>query len=136
MDEVRIVEVVTQDITEPKNDGRRGSSLYMIPFRLNRTPSILWADAFVKAWNFPPEFTNLHRPGIASVSGDRIILDGTTIEEVKNTHKRTLNLCVSVANRVEAEHHQKERERDQEVHERSSLFRRRVEDVAKDITFD
>ena len=28
----------------------------------------------------------MHRPGIASVSGDRIILDGTTVEELERYH--------------------------------------------------
>lgn len=135
MEEIKIIEVIKSEITEPVNDGTQGSALYTIPFRLNRTPSSLWVDVFVKMWNHPPKFTTLHRPGIATVSGDRIILSGTTIEEVKRTHKETLELCVSEANRIEAEYVQKQTEHNQAVQERSSEFRRRVEEQAKDIDF-
>ena len=41
-----------------------------------------------------------YRPGIASVYGDRIILDGTTIEEVRDYHRETLLLCVEEANKA------------------------------------
>jgi hypothetical protein len=136
MEEIKIIEVITKDITEPRNDGTPGSALYMVPFRLNRTPSNLWANEFVKVWNSPPRFTTLHRPGIARVSGDRIILDGTTIEEVKSTHKETLELCVSEANRIEAEYLQKQKEHNQAVQKRNSEFRRRVEEDAKSINFN
>ena len=36
----------------------------------------------------------MHRPGIASVEGDEILLNGTTIEEVRDYHRKTLNLCI------------------------------------------
>ena len=45
----------------------------------------------------------MHRPGIARVIGDRIILDGTTIEEVERYHSATLQLAVEEANRLEGE---------------------------------
>ena len=44
----------------------------------------------------------MHRPGIASVIGSKIFLDGTTIDEVKDYHKETLILCVKKANEEEA----------------------------------
>jgi len=58
----------------------------------------------------------MHRPGIARVTGERIILDGTTIDEVQKYHLDTLQLAVRVANeqaeqhrqRVEADHKAKE----------------------------
>ena len=60
----------------------------------------------------------MHRPGIASVYGDQIILDGTTIEEVRDYHRETLMLCVQIANDEEAriikeEQLKKEREESQ-----------------------
>lgn len=56
----------------------------------------------------------MHRPGIASVIGNRIILDGTTIDEVKEFHRDTLKLCVNEANKRELRYialKQQERER-------------------------
>ena len=99
-------------------DGTRGSALYKIPFRLSKRPSALWKELFVRAWNSPPRFTTMHRPGIASVYGDQIILDGTTIEEVRDYHRETLMLCVQIANDEEAriikeEQLKKEREESQ-----------------------
>ena len=44
----------------------------------------------------------MHRPGIASVIGSKIFLDGTTIDEVKDYHKEALILCVKKANEEEA----------------------------------
>lgn len=45
----------------------------------------------------------MHRPGIASVQGDRIILDGTTVQKVERYHRETLTLAVNEANRRFAE---------------------------------
>ena len=56
----------------------------------------------------------IHAPGIASVIGNRIILDGTTIDEVKEFHRDTLKLCVNEANKRELRYialKQQERER-------------------------
>ena len=41
----------------------------------------------------------MHRPGIASVYGSTIVLNGTTIEEVERTHQKTLKLAVDETNR-------------------------------------
>jgi len=45
----------------------------------------------------------MHRPDIAEVSDDCVILDGTTIEEVKNYHCETLLLAVEKTNQQNAE---------------------------------
>jgi hypothetical protein len=49
----------------------------------------------------------MHRPGIARVIGDRIVLDGTTIDEVERYHSATLQLAVDEANRLERENEKK-----------------------------
>lgn len=85
-------------ITQPKNDGTRGSALYAVPFQLSSRPDNRWADLVVANWDRPPRWTTMHRPGIARVVGDRIVLDGTTIEEVQNYHLETLKLAVKVTN--------------------------------------
>ena len=45
----------------------------------------------------------MHRPGIASVVGDRIILDGTTVEEIEKHHRDTLTVVVERVNNLIAE---------------------------------
>ena len=136
MEEIKIVEIVADDITEPRDDGTRGSALYSIPFRLNRAPSGLWAEIFAKVWNNPPQFSSMHRPGIASVVGDKAVLDGTTIEEVNSTHKKTLEICVSEANRIEAHEVRRRREKEKTEQQKRDSFRKDLQKKANEIKFD
>lgn len=132
---VRILGIITDEVTVPKMDGTRGSALYKIPFRLSRTPSALWCKLFLEAWRYPSRFTTMHRFGIASVIGDEIILNGTTIEEVRDYHRETLILCVDEANKKESEIKRKERER----REREEMQRKKhydnVSSIAGEIEF-
>jgi hypothetical protein len=80
---VRIVGVIADEVTEPRNDGTRGSALYTVPFRLSKPVSHDWAAVFEEVWNHPPQFTTMHRRGIAQARGNRIVLNGTTIDEVQ-----------------------------------------------------
>ena len=134
--DVRIVGVVVDEVTEPRLDGTRGSGLYAVPFRLSKTPSAEWVEAFVATWNHPPRFSTMHRPGIARVRGDRIVLDGTTIEEVEKYHRDTLILCVKRANEVIAEWEAKSAQAEQERLRQSQEHRKSVEDVSRRIKFD
>ena len=78
----------------------------------------------------------MHRPGIARVTGSRIILDGTTIEEVERYHRDTLILAVNEANaaleKIEAE---RERRRKLEE-ERKKAHDENVRDAARRLRFD
>jgi hypothetical protein len=135
-DEIRIIELVANEVTQPRNDGTRGSALYAVPFRLSKTPSAIWEKAFVQHWDRPSRFTSMHRPGIARVRGDRIILDGTTVEEVEKYHKETLLLAVEAANEIA--HQIDEERRRRAAHRAASEEQQRkvVQDAAKRIRFD
>jgi hypothetical protein len=78
----------------------------------------------------------MHRPGIASVQGDRVVLDGTTVEEVEKYHRDTLILVVKTVNEAvahrQAQRLQQEERRRQEAEE----HRRRVEEASRRIRFD
>jgi hypothetical protein len=76
---IEIVGVDTPNVSTPRDDGIRGSGLCRVPIKLSRRPPREWAAAVPDIWNHPPEFTTMHRPGIASVRGDTLVLDGTTI---------------------------------------------------------
>jgi hypothetical protein len=133
---LKIVGVDVDGVTRPANDGSRGSALYAVPLQLNRKPSRLWAEVFPHVWNSPPQFTTMHRPGIARISGDKIILDGTTMEEVEGCHLATLKVVFPEVDRKVAEieaMQRAERERDEEErleHEDS------VRKVAAHLKFD
>jgi hypothetical protein len=133
---VSILGVIADEVGEPRNDGTRGSALYKVPFRLSRSVSADWADAFVQTWNRPPRSTLMHRPGIASVHGDRIVLDGTTVEEVQKYHRDTLILCVQETNRRIADWEAKVRTREEQRQRQSAEHQRRVREVSEKIRFD
>ena len=80
---LKIIGIIADQVSTPRNDGTPGSALYSIPFRLSQRPSQFWAEAFVRAWNMPPQFTSMHRPGIARIVGNTIVLNGTTLDEVE-----------------------------------------------------
>ncbi len=132
---VRIIGIVVDEVGEPRNDGTRGSALYKVPFKLSRHPSPLWIELFVRTWSCPPRFTSMHRPGIASVVGDEIVLNGTTIEEVRDYHRDTLILCVKEANRLEAEYLEREQKRRAREETSRAAYRKNVENVAGTIDF-
>lgn len=136
---IKIVSVDTDGITAPLNDGSQGSALYRVPFKLNATPSSVWNYFFIETWNSPPRFTSMHRPGIASVDGDRIVLDGTTVEEVKQCHKETLELCVAEANKRLESYivtEQQEQQRLESESNRTAETLRKTQEDAKGIRFD
>lgn len=100
---IRITGIIVDEVGHPRNDGSRGSALYAVPFQLSRRPSPDWATVFVETWNRPPRFTTMHRPGIARVVGAKVILDGTTIEEVEKYHRDTLKAVLERTNQIVAE---------------------------------
>lgn len=133
---VAITGVDTDGVGRPRHDGSRGSALYKVPLTLSATPDSTWAQLFVQHWNSPPRFTTMHRPGIASVAGDRIVLNGTTMDEVERYHAETLRLVVEATNRDRQEiAEQKDRERDAEI-ARAADHERSVGEIAERLRFD
>jgi hypothetical protein len=133
---VRILGIVEESIGRPRNDGTRGSGLYPVNLRLSRTPSQVWANLFVETWNHPPQFTTMHRPGIASVVGDTIILAGTTLEELEEVHKETLRHVLARVNEEAARLEGTERERVAAEEKAQKEFDEKVRAAAKRLRFD
>ena len=132
---IHILGIITDEVTVPRMDGTRGCALYKIPFRLSKKPSSLWINIFISTWNSPPRFTTMHRPGIASVYGDKIILDGTTIEEVRDYHRDTLMLCVNTANEKEQAIITEEKRKRELEENRKNQHYSNVTSVADEIKF-
>lgn len=133
---IKINGIIIDEITQPINDGTAGSALYKIPFELSKTPSYEWKELFINAWNRPPRFTSMHRPGIASVYGNKIVLDGTTIEEIEKYHKDTLNLAVEVANKHLEQINIKKQEQTERENRQREEHKKNIEDISKRINFD
>jgi hypothetical protein len=132
---IEIVGVDKPNVGVPRDDGTRGSGLYRVPVKLSRRPPREWAADLPKAWDRPPRFTTMHRPGIASVNDDCVILDGTTIEEVRDYHAQTLTLIVAQLNEAQGRYEAKARADEQRTAERRSAHEDNVRSVVNDIRF-
>ena len=128
IEEIKIKGILIDEVTQPLNDGTRGSALYRIPFKLSNQPNNDWINSFISTWNRPPEFSLRHRPGIASVVDDKIILDGTDIEEVERYHKKTLKLSVEVANKVIKAINEKQKLIEEQNRKTIDYFNKKIED--------
>ncbi len=132
---VRLVGVDTERIGQPRDDGTPGSALYRVPLLLNRVPPADWSANFDDAWSSPPAFTTMHRPGIASVQGDRIVLDGTTIDELERYHLKSLKLVVRQLNERTAQHLRTERQRAEAAELAAAEHKRQVHETAQRLRF-
>lgn len=96
--EFKILRIVEDRITPILSNGKPEGALCKIPFELNGSPDQEWSLFFLEYWNSPREYTTMHRPGIATVDKNWIKLKGTTVDEVKKYHKKTLLDAVNFAN--------------------------------------
>lgn len=135
-EDIKILGIIANEVTDPKNDGTPGSALYSIPFKLSKTPSSTWKKLFINNWNCPPSFTTMHRPGIATVYSDRIVLNGTTIDEVRDVHRQTLIICVKKTNEEEKLIIKKENELKRIEEEETKKHYKYIEEVSSEIDFD
>lgn len=133
---IRITGIIEKEISKPRNDGTPGSALYKIPFQMSHRPPAEWAEYFPKAWDHPSSWTSSHRPGISAVVGDRIWLNGTTVEEVEKTHKATLELALAETNQKYAEYEAKQREEKERERKELEAHEQHVREAAKKIRFD
>ena len=133
---VRITGVDTNGVVAPRNDGSPGSALYRVPLLLNRAPHPFWNANFSHVWDNPPVWTTMHRPGIASVQGDRIVLDRTTIEELERYHLTTLESVIRSLNDMTAAHVAQERAQSDAAKRARVEHERRVQEAAEKLKFD
>lgn len=132
---IRIEGAVVDEIGTPRGDGTRGSALYSIPFRFSRRPPPEWAELFVRAWDHPSSYTSMHRPGIARIYGDKVILEGTTVDEVEEYHRNTLLLAAEEANKFYSELEMRRRTHEERERARLEAHKKSVEDAAKRLKF-
>jgi len=78
----------------------------------------------------------MHRPGIASVHGDRIVLDSTTIDELERYHLQTLQLVVRQLNETTAQHLRAERARAEAAEQAAAEHDRQIREIAERLRFD
>lgn len=135
-EEIFITGVILDEVGTPRMDGTPGSALYRVPFKFSRIPPREWTELFLHYWDRPPRYTTMHRSGIASVVGDKVILDGTTIDEVQKYHRDSLKLACEEANKAYSEFLAKRAAQAERERKRIEEHNRTVEDIAKKISFD
>jgi len=135
-EDIRIEGIIVDKVSIPRMDGSRGSALYMIPFKLSRKPSSTWVEYFIDSWDNPSSYTSMHRPGIARIESMSIILDGTTMDEVKKYHRDTLKLAVKTANEKEKLAIQRDLIHQKLVNIEIEKHTEEVNNIAKTINFD
>jgi hypothetical protein len=133
---IRITGIIERDVSKPRNDGTPGSALYNVPFQLSQRPPAAWAEYFPHAWDHPSSWSSAHRPGICAVAGDRIWLNGTTLEEVAKTHKATLELALEETNRKYAEFEARQRAEADKKRTEQDAHEQHVREAAQKIKFD
>ena len=78
----------------------------------------------------------MHRPGICRIYGDRIWLDGTTLEEIESTHKETLKLALDEANKKYLEYVARTNAERERLREEAEAHKAHVTEAAKRIKFE
>lgn len=134
--DIKIKGILIDEVSLPLNNGTRGSALYKIPFELTSTPNEEWSANFLSKWNLPSRYTSMHRPGIARVSGNRIILDGTTIEEVEKYHRDTLILSVNETNKKIKKIYELRKKEEIKARHKEEEHRKKINDISNRISFD
>jgi hypothetical protein len=104
MDPLTITGVDAQHIGNPRSDGTAGSRLYSVPIKLNRSATTIEAQLLLELWDCPSVIPTRHRPGILRVTGPTVVLDGTTIEEIRSFHAETLKRAIRLVNLEIAEY--------------------------------
>lgn len=78
----------------------------------------------------------MHRRGIASVSGDRIVLDGTTVDEIERYHAETLRHVIREVNRQVADVEAAELVREELEESERKAHEEAVREAAKRLSFE
>jgi len=133
--QIMLIRIDSDEVTQPLNNGTPGSALYSVPFHLNHYPNRTWQQIFLQKWRFPSQFTTKHRGNIAKINRDLIILDGTTIEEVRDYHLRTLKLVIQETNKQYKQLIIKEQQRQERAIDIKNKQREKVQSVINDLNF-
>ena len=126
---------ITRIIDDERSVPPPASDLYPVLLALSRTPPPEWEDKFIKSWDSPTQYGTRHRPGIASVEGDKIVLDGTTVEEIEKYHRSTLMAAIQNANEQYRALRSHEKMKQEQERVRKEQHRRKMKEISKRIKF-
>lgn len=126
--DIEVVEIVEEEIASPRTLLSDKTDTYSIPFRVSAVPPLKWVALFEKLWNNPPDHLQNHRPEIARLVGDKVILDDTNIDEIEAVHFTALQLIIDETNKQYADW-LVEVEMYNQAHQAEQAFRGHIADV-------
>jgi hypothetical protein len=78
----------------------------------------------------------MHRPGIGSLQGDTIVLDGTTMDELERYHVETLRHVIEKVNHDVAQAEARERATLERQKRLDDAHRRDIDDISDRLDFE
>jgi len=131
--EIRVLGVIVNEVSEPQSAGR-GRTVYDVPLQLSRRVPKEWAQYFLCAWHRGPKISAEHRPVVVNVGADRIVLEGTTIDEVEQ-FLELIKFAISEAN--QKSYHEATELQEEEIiaQQKRKEHLRHVAEVAKRLRF-
>ena len=130
---IRMLRVLTSEVGFPGESQTDDRGVYTVVFQLSEEPSARWGDFFVQFWDRPEVAYahGKHRPGMASVIGNRLIIEETTIDEVEGFHLPVLKAAIRGANEAEAKARLEDERRAERRRLQEADHRRHVSEVAE-----
>jgi hypothetical protein len=92
---IRIIEWNLEKVLKPCSAGAPESALVNMSFRLSGSAPSEWADYFVDAWMRSSWFEGVSSPQVVD---DKVLLNGTTLDQLTQIYKRLLRIGLEEAN--------------------------------------
>jgi hypothetical protein len=102
-----------------------------VPLKLSDLAPHEWAEFFRNEWDLPSGPTPPHLSNVCIVVGDAVWVHGTTLEQIKQVHMLTLQLALSVANRMYVELLATRQAAEEACVRELDAFRRHLDEVAE-----
>lgn len=131
---LRMLNVITDDVGKPGDLGS-GTDRYRVPIRLSRRATEHEADLITKSWNDLAVAASGDGTSPVSVTGDILLLERTTIEELRDAHAATLRQILQDTDRAVADLRARIEQRRITAEQQAQDHRRHVAEVAASITF-
>jgi len=149
---VRIVKILSDEVlvSKPEENENKVSDLYTVVFQLSYIPSECWITAFRYIWRHSKAHiasmendADIYAHADVDISGDKLFVSNTTIEEIESHYKEALEKTVQEANKEAKERLEEQRlERvrqenlEKDYKEKTEDVKRKVKEAEERIKFE
>ena len=131
---IRVVGLLVDETVQSASRGDSDSERFDLEFRLSEYAPARWRNLFIRAWDSPVSLSSKSQPGIANVDGNRLTLEGVTLETSIRHHRSALAVAVEEANCVYQDELRLAEEVRAQQEARDRELREKVESVADHFT--